>query len=89
MLVIDLGRADWRPANTDFARLARQQWEGRPDLEAAFLDGYGEDPREAAAWRRALLREAIGTTCWAHVVGDDPFEQQGHRMLRQALELQP
>lgn len=89
VLVIDLGRADWRPAVTDFARLSRQQWEGRPDLEAAFLDGYGDDPREAGAWRRALLREAVGTACWAHLVGDEPFEQQGHRMLQQALAMVP
>lgn len=83
--VIDLGRADWRPALSDFARLARQEWEGRPDLEAAFLDCYGSDPRESGAWRRTLLREAIGTACWAYLVGDEPFEQQGHRMIEQAL----
>lgn len=85
--VIDLGRADRRPALTDFARLARQEWENRPDLEAAFLDGYGADPREAGAWRRTLLREAIGTACWAYLVGDEPFERQGHRMIDQALEM--
>jgi len=89
VLVIDLGRADWRPAVTDFARLSRQQWEGRPDLEAAFLDGYGGDPREAGAWRRALLREAVGTACWAHSVGDEPLEQQGYRMVEQALAMVP
>lgn len=87
VLVIDLGRADWRPALTDFARLSRQQWEGRADLEAAFLEGYGDDPREAGAWRRALLREAIGTACWAYRVGDEPFEQQGQRMVKQALAM--
>ena len=85
VLVIDLGRADWRPALTDLARLSRQQWEGRPDLERAFLDGYGSDPREDGAWRRALLREAIGTACWAFQVGDQAFEQQGHRMVEQVL----
>jgi hypothetical protein len=83
--VIDLGRAEWRPALTDFARLARREWEGRPHLEAAFLDGYGRDPREAAAWRATLLREAIGTAVWAHLVGDIPFEEQGHHMIQVAL----
>ena len=83
--VIDLGRADWRPALTDFARLARREWEGRPALEEAFIEGYGADPREPAAWARTLLREAIGTACWAYQVGDVPFEQQGHRMIEQAL----
>lgn len=85
VLIIDLGRADWRPALTDFARLACREWESRPELEQAFMEGYGGDPREPAAWRRTLLREAIGTACWAHQVGDEPFEQQGHRMIEQAL----
>jgi hypothetical protein len=89
VLVIDLGRADWRPPLTDLARLTRQQWEGRADLEAAFLAGYGADPREPGAWRRALLREAIGTACWAYQVGDEAFEQQGHRMVQQALAMTP
>ena len=83
--VIDLGRADWRPALTDLARLARQEWQGRPDLEAAFLSGYGSDPREPAAWQRTLLREAIGTAVWAYQVGDQQFEAQGHQMISQAL----
>lgn len=84
--VIDLGRAEWRPALTDLARLARGEWEDRPDLEAAFTSGYGSDPREPAAWHRALVREAIGTAVWAYQVDDEAFEQQGHRMIRQALD---
>jgi len=86
--VIDLGRADRRPALTDLARLARQEWQGRPDLEEAFLAGYGGDPRESAAWQRTLLREAIGTAVWAHQFGDEPFEAQGHQMIAQALEIE-
>ena len=85
--VIDLGRADRRPALTDLARLARQEWQGRPDLEEAFLAGYGGDPRETAAWQRTLLREAIGTAVWAYQFGDEPFEAQGHQMIAQALEI--
>ena len=89
MRVIDLGRAEWRPRMTDFARLARREWEGRTDLEEAFLDGYGRDPREPAAWRATLLREAIGTAVWAYLVGDVDFEQQGHRMIAQTLAMYP
>lgn len=85
--VIDLGRAEWRPALTDFARLARREWEGPADLEAAFLAGYGSDPRESGAWRRTLLREAIGTAVWAYLVGDEAFEAQGHRMIDLVLEM--
>lgn len=87
--VIDLGRAEWRPALTDLARLARREWEDRPDLEEAFLDGYGADPRRPAVWRATLLREAVGTAVWAYQVGDHAFEQQGHRMIEQALASYP
>lgn len=85
MRVIDFGRFDHRPAATDLCRLAVQQWRTEPGLETAFLEGYGRDPREPEAWRLQLLREAVGTAVWAHQVGDQPFEAQGHRMLDEAL----
>lgn len=83
--VIDFGRFDFRPAATDLCRLAFQQWNELPALEAAFLSGYGDDPRNALNWPLDLLREAIGTAVWASVVGDLAFEDQGHRMLSTAL----
>jgi aminoglycoside phosphotransferase (APT) family kinase protein len=83
--VIDFGRADLRPALTDFARLSAQQFRTDAALETAFIEGYGSDPREPAAWRRNRIREAIGTAVWAHQVGDERFEQQGHRMIAEAL----
>lgn len=84
--VIDFGRAALRPALTDFARLAVQQFQRSPDLETAFIEGYGSDPREPGAWRRNQICEAIGTAVWAYQVGDVAFEQQGHRMIAEALE---
>jgi len=83
--VIDFGRTAMRPALTDFARLAAQDFRRDPSLEAAFLDGYGSDPREPEAWYRARVREAIGTAAWARQVGDEAFEAQGHRMIVEAL----
>lgn len=83
--VIDFGRAAMRPALTDFARLAAQEFRGDPNLEAAFLDGYGTDPREAQAWHRARVREAVATAAWAYRVGAEAFEAQGHRMITEAL----
>ena len=83
--VIDFGRADLRPALTDFGRLAAQQFRTDPALESAFLAGYGDDPREQAAWQRNQVREAIGTAAWAYQVGAEAFEQQGHRMLADAM----
>lgn len=83
--VIDFGRFAFRPAATDLVRLDAQQWRGRPDLEAAFFEAYGDDPRDEARSRMDALREAVGTACWAFRVGDEPFEAQGHRMLDAAL----
>lgn len=84
--VIDFGRAALRPALTDFGRLTAQQFRAVPELESAFLAGYGEDPREPAAWRRSQVREAIATAAWAYQVGEEAFEQQGHRMLADAMK---
>lgn len=83
--IIDFGRFDFRPATSDFCRLAVQQWRSFPRLEAAFLEGYGSDPRNNDVWNMELLREAISTTAWAYQVGDVEFEKQGHRMLSDAL----
>jgi thiamine kinase-like enzyme len=85
--VIDFGRFAWRPAASDFCRLAAQQWRHDPRLEDAFFAGYGGDPRTSEDWRMLAIHEAIGTAVWAHQVGDDRFEKQGHRMITEALTL--
>lgn len=85
--IIDFGRFDVRTAESDLGRLSVQQWRGRPDLEAAFLEGYGSDPRNPRTWPINQIREAVGTAVWAREVGDGAFEQQGHRMLADALAL--
>ncbi|MFC7877570.1 aminoglycoside phosphotransferase family protein [Isoptericola sp. NPDC057391] len=83
--VIDLGRAELRPAMSDLDRLASREFRRYPGAEEAFLAGYGHDPREPGAWSRSRVREAIGTACWAYQVGDDAFEAQGHRLVSEAL----
>lgn len=83
--IIDFGRAELRPAMTDFARLAARWFPDHPELESAFLDGYGADPRTAKAWRAISLCEAIGTVGWAHSVGDMAFEDEGLRELERLL----
>jgi len=87
--VIDFGRADVRPPSTDLARLAAQQFRTMPALETAFFEGYGTDPRQPDAWRRLRIHEAVGTAAWAYKVGDESFEQQGHRMIAEVLADQP
>jgi hypothetical protein len=83
--VIDFGRAALRPMAEDFERLAVQEFVWHPGAEEAFVSGYGKDPREPEAWFRQRVRSAIGTACWAHLVGDDAFEAQGHRMIAAVL----
>jgi hypothetical protein len=83
--IIDFGRFEFRPAVSDFCRLAVRQWRSSPELEAAFSEGYGSDPRESKLWNITLLREAVSTAVWAFQVGDHEFEKQGHWMLTDAL----
>lgn len=83
--VIDFGRFEYRPPATDLCRLAAQQWSTSNLLEDAFIEGYETDPRDEEVWLIDLLREAIGTAVWAYQVGDQRFEDQGHRMLARAL----
>ncbi len=83
--VIDLGRFEPRPAETDLVRLAHQHWREHPTLEDAFRVGYGGDPRGPSSWPRERLREAVGTACYAFAVGDARFEAQGHAMVDDAL----
>jgi antitoxin (DNA-binding transcriptional repressor) of toxin-antitoxin stability system len=82
---IDLGRADLRPAGTDLARLAARDFRRDPALEAAFLDGYGGDPRDPRAGARTRVREAVATAAWAHQVGDEAFEREGLALVAEVL----
>ena len=83
--VIDFGRFEFRPAASDFCRLAVQQWRTDPQLEPAFFAGYGSDPRDSELWNVMQPREAVSTAAWAYNVGDHEFERQGRQMLHDAL----
>ena len=72
-------------AQTDLARLAARQFRADPSLEGAFFAGYGSDPREPGTWLRLRIREAVGTAAWAFKVGDEAFEEHGHRMIADIL----
>ncbi len=88
VMAIDFGRFDWRSPQSDLLRLQLMQWNGRPDLEAAFLRGYGEDPR-TNSWKLELIYQAVANACWAHMMGDVAFEQQGLREITMVLETEP
>ncbi|MFX4270760.1 phosphotransferase [Propionibacteriaceae bacterium Y1685] len=83
--VIDFGRAQLQPTMADLARIEVQDFARNPDLERAFLRGYGRDPRTPDAWHRIRVRNAIGTAAWAHTVGATDFEEQGLRMVADVL----
>lgn len=83
--VIDFGRAALRPALTDWLRLEARDFRYDPAREAAFVAGYGADPRDCEAWFRERLREAVNTAVWAHQVGDEPFEAEGLAMIERVL----
>ncbi len=83
--IIDFGRAALRPALSDWLRLAARDFRDDPAREAAFVEGYGTDPRETGAWFRERLREAVNTAVWAFAVGDEPFEAEGHAMIERVL----
>lgn len=83
--VIDFGRFAFRPPATDLCRIAEKQWRENPALEDAFVAGLGRDPRDEFVWPMDLLREAIGTACWAFQVGDADFEKHGLRLLDEAI----
>lgn len=88
--VIDFGRFAFRPASTDFTRLAAQEWRVAPQCEAAFFEAYGRDPRHPRHWLLMRIREAIATAVWAYQIGDTDFEAQGHRMIAEVLgDLEP
>ena len=84
--VIDFGRADLRPATTDLARLAAQEFRGGPEARGGLLRWVRGRPREPAAWQRIQVREAVGVAVWAFRVGDGEFEAQGHRMIAEAID---
>lgn len=85
--VIDFGRADARPWVSDLVRLKNQQWLGRPDLEEAFMAGYGQPltNTDMKVFTAESILQAVGTVVWAHDIGDGDFEQVGRTMLVNAL----
>lgn len=83
--VIDFGRAAMRPVLSDWVRLEARDFRADSARECAFVEGYGADPRNPAAWFRERLREAINTAIWAYSIDDEKFEAQGHAMIERVL----
>ncbi|MEO6123427.1 MAG: aminoglycoside phosphotransferase family protein [Ilumatobacteraceae bacterium] len=87
MYVIDFEHSKVGPWHDDLHRLWWDEWRGRPELAAAFFDGYhGEltdDERSAL-----IAASCIGHLCtivWAAEHTDVPFGAFGRRSLRAAM----
>ena len=72
----------------DLARLYFGPWRGRPDLQDAFLDGYGRaiDADDRAVLLACGALSAVSTVIWSHAQGDAAFEEIGRGNLRRLME---
>ena len=70
----------------DLHVLAARPWQGRPDLAAAFWDGYGRvpDDRDAALIAATTALYALGTIVWARSQADAETEAHGWHVLARA-----
>lgn len=88
LTLIDFGLSTWDVWVRDLIRLHYWDWQGRPDLAEAFLDGYG---RVLTTVDQRLLR-ALGaltglrTVVWAFEHGDDVFAERGRHAIRIARD---
>jgi aminoglycoside phosphotransferase len=83
LAVIDFEHARPDLGLADLERLWSGVWPERPDLEEAFLAGYGrglgDDERELI--ERVAALAAMTTVVWAHEHGDREFEAAGRATL--------
>lgn len=82
--VIDFEHAKPDAWVVDVHGLIDGPWRARPDLEAAFWDGYGGLPTQADAARITAVRAlyAVGTVAWGRAHGDGAFAAAGAEVLR-------
>jgi aminoglycoside phosphotransferase len=81
--VIDFEFARWDVRVADFARDPDWAYVARPDLYAAFLEGYGRafSPREAQQRLVAHAEYALGAILWGRDHAFYGFEREGHAAL--------
>jgi len=76
---IGFGRSRFATAVQDFVPLACTTWTDRPDLRAAFLQGYGRDLTPEEKQALACLAALDAVTCLSH--GDPTRTARGRRTL--------
>lgn len=85
--LIDFGACDVEPWWVDLQRLQAREWSGRPDLQQAFLAGYGRSPddRTRRLLRAYRARAAVSTIAWATEHDDQAFADEGRAQLQALL----
>lgn len=88
LAVIDFERAEPGPAVRDLVRLEYGNWDGRPDLREAFLDGYGRNltGEEAEALRCLAALDALSGLQWGTAHGDDEVVHRARTTFARLLQ---
>jgi Ser/Thr protein kinase RdoA (MazF antagonist) len=83
LAVIDFERAEAAPAVRDLVRLEYGPWDGRPELRASFLAGYGRTltGTEEAALRSFAALDALSGLLWGTANDDQDVLARAHRAL--------
>jgi thiamine kinase-like enzyme len=85
--VIDFAHSEPSPWAVDLQKLTMREWRGRPELEAAFLEGYGRVPdgEDRFVLRAYVALSALATIAWS-VAHDDPgFEAEARSVLAELV----
>lgn len=81
--VIDFAHAELSPWAVDLQKLTMREWRGRPDLEAAFLEGYGRvpDDEDRLVLRAYVALSTLATIAWSIAHDDAAFEAEARSVL--------
>ncbi|MFJ8011087.1 NUDIX domain-containing protein [Streptomyces sp. NPDC096339] len=83
VLLFDFERSEYATVTRDLVRLS-DTWTGRPDLRAAFLDGYGRllTPVEELRLDCEAAFDAVSGIAYGTSHDDPEVTERGHRTLR-------
>ncbi|MFE9468648.1 phosphotransferase [Streptomyces virginiae] len=81
--LFDFERSEYNTATRDLVRLS-DTWTGRPDLRAAFLDGYGRPltPTEELRLDCEAAFDAVSGIAYGTSHDDPEVTERGHRTMR-------
>ncbi|MFD6916890.1 phosphotransferase [Streptomyces virginiae] len=89
-LLFDFERSEYNTATRDMVRLS-DAWTGRPDLRAAFLNGYGRalTPAEELRLDCEAAFDAVSGVAYGTSHDDPEVTERGHRTLRRLRTQRP